>query len=48
MTERASALGQYDWSLTNPSMVATLLRGLMVVVAVAGVMWILRARRRGL
>ena len=46
MTERASALGAYDWSLTNPATLATLLRILMVVVAVAGVAWILRARRR--
>jgi len=46
MTERASALGQYDLSLTSPASLAVLLRVLMVVVAVAGVMWILRARRR--
>jgi hypothetical protein len=46
MTERASALGQYDVSLTSPTTVAMLLRVLMVVVAVVGVMWLVRARQR--
>jgi hypothetical protein len=46
MTERASALGGYDWSLSNPASLATLLRVLMVMVAVIGLWWILQARRR--
>ena len=44
MTERASALGQYDLSLTSPATLAILLRVLMVVVAVIGVGWILKRR----
>jgi hypothetical protein len=46
LMDRASALRQYDWSITNPGGLATLLRMLMVVVAVIGVAWIVRARRR--
>jgi len=45
MTERASALGQYDLSLTNPATLAILLRVLMVAAAVIGVGWIVRKRR---
>jgi hypothetical protein len=45
MTERASALGQYDLSLTSPATLAVLLRVLMVAVAVIGVGWILKKRR---
>ena len=44
MTERASALGQYDLSLTNPGTLAVVLRVLMVAVAVIGVGWILKRR----
>ena len=44
MTERASALGQYDWSLTSPATLAVLLRVAMVVVALVGVGWILKRR----
>lgn len=46
MTERASALGEYDWTLSDAATLAMLLRALMVVVALAGVVWILRARRK--
>lgn len=45
MTERASALGQYDLALTSPSTLAILLRVLMVAVAVIGAGWILKKRR---
>jgi len=46
LMDRSTALRQYDWSITNPGGVATLLRVLMVVVAVVGVAWIVRVRRR--
>ncbi|HVQ41778.1 MAG TPA: HupE/UreJ family protein [Vicinamibacterales bacterium] len=45
MTERASALGQYDLALTSPSTLAILLRVLMVAIAVIGAGWILKTRR---
>ena len=45
MTERGSALLGYDWSATDPSEVATLLRWLMVFVAIAGALWIFKRRK---
>jgi len=45
MTERASALGQYDLSLTSPATLSVLLRVLMIAVALIGVGWILKKRR---
>jgi hypothetical protein len=44
MTERGATLGEYDWSVTDPASLATALRVLMVIVAVAGVFWALRRR----
>jgi hypothetical protein len=46
MTDRGAVLWQYDWSLTDPATLAFLLRAMMIVVAMAGVMWIVKARRR--
>ena len=45
MTERSARLGEYDWSISDPASFATVLRVLMVVVAVAGVFWALRRGR---
>ena len=45
MTDRGSALWSYDWSATDPSDLATLLRWLMVIVAVAGAIWVFRRRK---
>jgi len=46
MTERGSRLVQYDWSLDAAGL-ATLLRWMMVVVAVVGAVWLFRAARSG-
>ena len=45
MVDRGSRLGEYDWSLTDPATLALILRGLMVVVVVAGGVWIVRTMR---
>jgi hypothetical protein len=46
LTERASSLGEYDWSITDPAALATVLRVLMVMVALGGAIWIARAWQR--
>ena len=46
MTERGATLGEYDWSLADPATLATVLRMLMVVVAVGGVYWIVRRKTK--
>ena len=46
LTERATALTAYDWSLSDPATLARLLRVLMVLVAAAGGAWIIRAFRK--
>jgi hypothetical protein len=45
-TDRATTLTEYDWSLSDPATLARLLRVLMVVVAVAGGVWIIRAFKK--
>ena len=45
-TERVSTLTEYDWSLSDPATLARLLRVLMVLVAVAGGVWIWRSYRK--
>ena len=46
MTERGSALWGYDWAGTDPAALANLLRWLMVIVAIAGAIWIVRNRNK--
>ena len=45
MTERGAALGEYDWSLTDPAALAMALRVLMVIVGIWGISWVLKRRR---
>jgi hypothetical protein len=45
MIDRGATLGQYDWSLSDPAGLALLTRGMMVSIAVAGLIWLLRRRR---
>jgi hypothetical protein len=42
MIDRGGVLGEYAWSLRDPATVASLLRLAMVVVAAAGVAWLVR------
>jgi hypothetical protein len=44
MIDRAATLRQYDWSLSGPAALASLLRVAMVVVAVVGAVWLWRIR----
>ena len=46
MVERGATLGEYDWSLSNPAGLATMVRWVMIGVAVGGVVWLVRRRRR--
>ena len=46
MIDRGAALLQYDLSLSDPATLARLLRVLMVVVAIVGGVWIVRAMRK--
>lgn len=46
MTDRAVVLRQYDLSFSGPAGLAVLLRLLMVVVGVAGLLWLVRTLRR--
>jgi hypothetical protein len=46
LTERATVLTEYDWSLSDPATLARLLRVLMVIVAAAGGAWVIRAYRK--
>jgi hypothetical protein len=49
MVERGAALSQFDWPELDASFVASAMRFLMVVVGIAGLVWIVglyRGRRR--
>jgi hypothetical protein len=46
MVERGGTLGAYDWSVSGPAGVATLLRWLMAIVGLFGVVWLARTWRR--
>jgi hypothetical protein len=45
MVERGATLGEYDWSLSNPAGLATMVRWVMIGVAAAGVVWFVRRKR---
>lgn len=45
MTERGAALGEYDWSLTDPAALAMALRVLMVIVGIWGISWVVKRHR---
>lgn len=47
MTERASRLSQFGWPALNAALLASAIRWLMVIVAVAGLVWLIRAWLRG-
>ena len=42
LIDRGDALRQYDWSISGPAGLASLLRWVMVGVAVVGAVWIVR------
>jgi HupE / UreJ protein len=46
MTERGSRLSQFGWPAFNAASLATAMRWLMLVVIVAGLVWLVRALRR--
>jgi len=49
LIERGDAVRQYDWSISGPAGLASLLRGVMIAVGIAGAFWlagILRRSRR--
>jgi hypothetical protein len=46
MTERGSQLSQFRWPAFNATLLATAMRWLMLIVIVAGLVWLVRALRR--
>ncbi len=46
MTERAGQLSQFRWPAFNATSLATAMRWLMLIVIVAGLVWLVRALRR--
>ena len=45
MIDRGAALGNYDWTSPDAATLVTVLRVLIVAVAVSGIVWLVRTRR---